>query len=206
MATAPRRPASLPSALFCSLISSGVRACQWPACKHIYNTIAAALRCDTCLVQELLRNSEKAGGSRDAFSLTDLKPSKAYFPSREELLHAVMAVDNHMDAHPYWVSYPDHGNQLECPGKYCGWNGQNIRVNKGSFFYVIDDLNHMGFFDKEPVAEWEKQILFAIAMQVGPHCTSIALCCVTSPQLASRQPISTLSSTIAFISVNLAGN
>ncbi len=107
--------------------------------------------------------------------------SQKLTPSKGEFLYAIMAVDNNKDAQPYEVPYPGPGDPLLCPGKYCGWNHQNIKANKGSFFYVIDDLNHKGSFDKRRVAEWEKQVLFAIAMQVGSHCTSwqrLLMCCV----------------------------
>ncbi len=78
-----------------------------------------------------------------------------------------MAVDDNMHAEPYTVSYPGQGDELKCPEKYCGWNHRHIKDNKGSFFYVIDDLNRKGLFDTRRVDEWEKQLLFAIAMQVS---------------------------------------
>ena len=135
-------------------------------------------------MQELLRKPEKAGGPEDTISLTSSPSSKQDWPSKREFLYAIMAVDNNKDAKPYDVSYPGPGTQLQCPGKYCGWNQHNIEENKGSFFYVIDDLNHKGSFDKGGVAEWEKQVLFAIAMQVGFYCTSwqrLLICCVRFP-------------------------
>ena len=116
--------------------------------------------------QDLLRKLETADDTKNTFSLTVPEFSGDRWPSKDELLYAIMAMDDNSDAQPYPVNYPGPNDPLECPGKYCGWNHQSIKQNKGSFFYVIDDLNRTGSFDNRRVAEWEKQLLFSIAMQV----------------------------------------
>ena len=121
-----------------------------------------------CLVQDLLRKPGEIDDPKNTFSLTSPISSGGYWPSKNDFLYAIDAKDN-MNASPYHVPYPADGVPLTCGpggGKYCGWNHKHIKENKGFFFYVIKELNDKGRFGQRPILDWEKQLLFAIAMQV----------------------------------------